>query len=521
MICLVLVACDPSDSETFDVEDPSDGEEGSGTVEEDAEDMAENSAADSAVEMDEENAAVTSPILETEPSVFPSEFTTGECPFDLPSSSDVECGYLTVPENRSLAESPWIELAVAIVYAPDGAEAEVNAPVVYLAGGPGGSALDDFAADPESWDYPFLQTRDLILIDQRGTGHSLPSLDCPEFQTADDGENPDQLCFDRLAAEGIDLSAYNTRENAADVTALRKALDIDEWDLLGISYGTRLALEIMRNHPDGVRSVILDSPFPPNVDVPVEEVYSMTDALSELFVDCERDTYCSETYPDLENVFLDTVQRLNEDGTAEIYGDDLVFALSSTFSDTSLIPLLPYVIYEVANDNFEALGEIAAEDGASRRIYQDQDPDFSDSEGMYNSVICSDEYIDGDYDRVESVVVGTIPEELEGALLQSVFDLTQLCSYWNPMDTVDNTAVASDIPVLVLSGRYDVATPPSWAELTTATLRSAYLFVFPGAGHSLLSSVECAINIAADFLDNPIREPSSQCIDGIEWPYFE
>lgn len=450
-----------------------------------------------------------------------ASYEADDCPFDVPGGYDIECGYLIVPENRTVAGSPTIDLAVAIIYAPNQEAAEGNAPVVYLAGGPGGSALDDFAADPESWNYPFLETRDLILVDQRGTGHSLPTLDCPEFQTIDDDQNPDELCYDRLVGEGIDISAYNTRENAADIAALREALEIPEWNILGISYGTRLALEVMRNHPEGIRAVILDSVFPPNADTPVDEVYSVTDALTELYADCEADDYCRESYPDLENVFLDTVQRLNEVESAPIFGDDLVFALSSAFSDTSLIPLLPYVIYEVAYDNYDALDEISAEDGSSRLQHYQGGEDFSDSEGMYNAVICYDEYAEGDYDRVESAVVGSIPAELEGALLQNTFDLTGLCSYWNPQQAVDNRAVSSSIPSLILSGQYDVATPPRWAVLTAETLGNGYLFEFPGAGHSLLSGVECAIAITNEFLDNPTQEPDDGCIADIEWPYFE
>ncbi|KAA3663493.1 MAG: alpha/beta hydrolase [Chloroflexi bacterium] len=293
-----------------------------------------------------------------------------------------------------------------------------------------------------------------------------------------------------------------------------------EWDLMGISYGTRLALDVMRYHPEGVRAVILDSPFPPNADTPVEEIYSLTDALTELFADCERDAYCSEAYPNLETVFLETVQRLNDDDTAEIYGDDLVFALSSAFSDTELIPLLPYVIYEVANDNTSALDEISADGGFAYPRYQD-DTDRSDSEGMYNSVICHDEIATGDYERVETAVLGTIPTELEGALLQSTYDQEQLCAMWNPKTGVDNTAVSSSIPTLILVGQYDVATPPRWATLTAQTLSNSYLFEFPGSGHSLLSSVDCAISISGTFLDNPNAEPNSQCINNIEWPYFE
>ena len=477
------------------------------------EDIFDEPVSDEADFEDEGDAGVVTAV--TSPTTATTDFAFTDCPFDAPA--DIECGFLTVPEDRSSANSPTIELAVAIVAAPDGA---TEPPMVYLAGGPGGSGIDDYIADPEGWEMPFLQNRDLILLDQRGTGFSEPTLDCPEFAEVDAQDNPDSLCFDRLTDEGINLMAYNTQENAADVEALRLALGIAQWDVLGISYGTRLALEVMRNHPDGVRAVILDSPFPPNADTPVDEVYSFTDALAQLVADCERDDYCNENYPDLENVFLDTVQRLNEDETAEIFGDDLVFALSSAFSDTSLIPLLPYVIYEVANDNFDALGEISAEGGASRTQYQD-DGDRSDSEGMYNSVICHDEYALGDYERVETAVVGTIPQELEGALLQTTFDLTSLCEYWNPMAGVDNTAVSSNIPTLILVGQYDVATPPRWATLTAATLPNSTVVEVPGAGHSLLSSVECTIAITDDFLANPNQAPDTSCLADIEWPYFE
>ncbi len=453
--------------------------------------------------------------VDTAVSPSTSTFQFTDCPFDAPGG-DIECGTLTVPEDRSDASAPTIELAVAIVAAPDGA---TEPPFVYLAGGPGGSGIDDYIADPEGWNYPFLQNRDLILLDQRGTGYSEPTLDCPEFAEVDAQDNPDALCYDRLLDEGINLMAYNTQENGTDVADLRLALGIEEWDLLGISYGTRLALEVMRNHPAGVRAVILDSPFPPNADTPVDEVYSFTDALTQLFADCERDDYCRENYPDLENVFLDTVQRLNDEG-GEIFGDDLVFALSSAFSDTSLIPLLPYVIYEVANDNFDALDEISAEGDFARTHYQD-DEDRSDSEGMYNSVICHDEYALGDYERVETAVSGNIPVELEGALLQSTFDLVSLCEYWNPMTAVDNTAVSSKIPTLIFVGQYDVATPPRWATLTAATLPNSTVVEVPGAGHSLLSSVACTVTIADDFLANPDQSPDTSCLDDIEWPYFE
>jgi pimeloyl-ACP methyl ester carboxylesterase len=443
-------------------------------------------------------------------------FVAGPCPFAAPDGFEVECGTLVVPEDRTDPDSPALDLAVAVVRAPAGG-AE---PIVYLAGGPGGSGIDDFLADPEGWEYPFTRDRDLVLLDQRGTGYSIPTLDCPEVTDMDPADDPERVCHERLVTAGIDIGAYSTRENAADVAALRTALGIERWNVLGISYGTRLALEVMRLDADGIRAVVLDSPFPPDVDVPVDEVYATTGALDALYADCARDEYCGTTYPDLERVFLDTVARLNAEETAGIFGDDLVIAVQNAFTATELVPLVPWVIYEVAGGNLDAVDEIAPAGGAARAGFQ-AGVDRSDAEGMYLSVMCNDEYAVGDYERVESIVVGTIPVELEGILLQSAFELTATCEYWSPREVVDNTPVTSDLPTLILVGQYDVATPPAWGRLAAASLRASYLYEFPGGGHSLLGGVECAIAVADAFLSDPTAAPDAGCIEEIVWPWFE
>ncbi len=382
------------------------------------------------------------------------QFETAACPFE--SDAPVRCGYLTVPENRTIKNSPTIQLAVAILSAPDGGGDEP--PIIYLEGGPGGSPLAEF--DAQDWDFPFTRNRDLIFIDQRGTGYSIPTLDCPELNDESydfSEENPELDCRQRLAAEGIDLTAYNTTENAADIAALRNALGIAEWDVLGISYGTRLALDLMRFHPEGIRSVILDSPFPPNADTPVDEVLLTYELMEALFAACEEDAYCNETYPDLEAVFLETVARLNDDPVDDLTGDVLVTSVSSAMQDTSLIPLIPLVIYEVAGGNYDALDEFGEEGFARRRQFQDEadrsdsegmyipglyhdeslarwqfqaDPDRSDSEGMYNSVMCRDEYSFSTYETVEGAITGRLPEAIEGGLLQLAFETFQMCDFW-------------------------------------------------------------------------------------------
>jgi pimeloyl-ACP methyl ester carboxylesterase len=187
-------------------------------------------------------------------------------------------------------------------------QASQQPPVLYLAGGPGSSALDEFLNDRKAGTIPSCKRATSSCSTSGAPATPFPTLDCPELADADfTAGNPEQECHSRLLAEGIDLTAYNSAENGADVADLRRALGYDEWDLLGISYGTRLALVVMRDQPQGIRSVVLDSSFPPNADTPVDEALNTWESLQTLFADCDADAYCRQNYPNLEAVFLETV----------------------------------------------------------------------------------------------------------------------------------------------------------------------------------------------------------------------
>lgn len=191
----------------------------------------------------------------------------------LDLGSDFDCGYLTVPQNREEPDGPTVRLAVARI----GATAATPAPdpIVYLTGGPGGSALLSAVQRVENgWN----SDREVIFFDQRGTWKSDPLLACPEVDafmaewvgldttdpaTAKRSGEAVRACRDRITAEGWDPADFNTTQNAADLADLRTALGIDEWNLYGVSYGTDLALQTLRDHPEGIRSVVLDSVVPP------------------------------------------------------------------------------------------------------------------------------------------------------------------------------------------------------------------------------------------------------------------
>jgi pimeloyl-ACP methyl ester carboxylesterase len=258
------------------------------------------------------------------PTSAPLGYAVAECGFQVPEGATAECGRLTVPQVRARPDAGTVTLPVAIFRAPAGGR-QPDA-VIYLDGGPGGNTLENASALYEVF-KPFVANRDLILFDQRGTGGSDPSLDCPEIdqlnydlleqqfsvdeRVAQDGETTSE-CHGRLLSDGINPAYATSVENAADVNDLRAALGYAQWNLLGISYGTKLALTVMRDYPGGVRSAILDSTYPPNVDAYAEFGSDFSRALNQMFDSCAGDPVCGGAFPDLRQAYDDVVRTLNE-----------------------------------------------------------------------------------------------------------------------------------------------------------------------------------------------------------------
>jgi pimeloyl-ACP methyl ester carboxylesterase len=199
-------------------------------------------------------------------------------------------------------------------------------PIVYPEGGPGVSGL--FSA-PGNVLRGINADRDVIFVDQRGTYHSEPFLACPEidvflaksvsehFSAPPTGEQSNAAttaCRDRLAATGVDLASYDTAENASDIADLREAMGIEEWNVYGVSYGTDLALTLLRDHPEGIRSVVIDSVVPPNLDNIVNEFWpGAAVGYKAVFDACAAQPACAAAYPNLADEFAATVNRLTKE----------------------------------------------------------------------------------------------------------------------------------------------------------------------------------------------------------------
>jgi pimeloyl-ACP methyl ester carboxylesterase len=472
----------------------------------------------------------------------PAEYQQAPILFDVPAGQTVECGYLIVPEDRSQPDSPNIRLYVAIFKSQSTSPAPDS--LVYLAGGPGSKAVDSVSLTFDQRFAPFVADRDLIVFDQRGTGYSDPALDCPEiidltYEILPLDLSPEEStalsnevicdCRDRLISEGVNLRAYNSAESATDLDDLRLALGYEEWNLYGVSYGTKLALTAMRDYPEGIRSVILDSTYPLQVDSYVESPDNLSRAFNVFFSGCATDPACSKAYPDLENIFWELVDQFNASPvtfpvtqplSGETYdvlvdGDSLIGFLFQSLYATEIIPFLPKIIYDARNGSYDIMAMVMGSFLA--------DTEFI-SHGMYYSVQFNEE------------LPFSTPEELAAACddcpkLQSFFYGTcnteegvySIAQTWGAgkADPLENEPVTSDIPTLILTGEYDPVTPPAWGQMVAGDLTNDYYFEFPGVGHGVtLSGEECPLDIALAFLNNPAAEPASLCIADMDGPDF-
>jgi pimeloyl-ACP methyl ester carboxylesterase len=490
--------------------------------------------------------ATQKPFASPEPTLQPAAtFEKVPCPFALPEGQvegkTVECGYLTVPENRDDPQSRKIRLAVAIFRHPSGNPRPD--PIIYLTGGPGGSILKivSLTGFEAQFGPMFAANRDIILFDQRGVGFSQPALDCPQFTklyldlldhevdgvrlTAEEGlaRNVEALaaCAKELSTIA-DLSAYNTAASAADVNDLRIALGYDKVNLWGGSYGTRLALGVMRDFPQGLRSVVLEAVYPPDVDLFLDTPADFDRALNLVIVGCAADKACNAAYPNLRAVLSDTVKRLNENPasvelihpfTRERYavllrGDDLVEQLFRSLYIPQVRPMLPQIIYDASKGTFDTLLLVAREFLWKRDIR---------SWGMCFSVLCHEEMPFSSPEAYQAVLA-RYPEYAGFLAGSEVGGLTYaICPRWGAgeADALENQPVTSDIPTLIMAGEYDPITPPEWARRVASGLKNGYLFVYPGMGHGA-SGDDCARKVMLAFLEDPSKAPDAACIATME-----
>jgi pimeloyl-ACP methyl ester carboxylesterase len=425
--------------------------------------------------------------------------------------SEARCGTLQVWENRAARKGRRIGISVAVV--PARIRAHEPDPVFVFAGGPGQGAVA-LAAEVMPLFSRLNDSRDIVFIDQRGTGDSHP-LDCEE-----DGDQPLQSLFEDALPEDLvraclatldaDPRQYITSIAVDDIDDVRAALGYDKVNLWGGSYGTRVELEYLRRHGFHVRSMVLDGVAPANMKLPLSFVADGEAALKKLVEGCEKQALCRLTYPHLEATIESMRARLvnrpiraaNQDprtgerDTIEVNENVFLSGLFRPLYVAELASLLPYGVASAANGDFNPL--------LAQNLEFADDVSENLSLGMHLAVVCSEDIpliTEADLEKADRSFFGR-------ALVD---DFIHACRLW-PRGQVPGDyypPVRSTVPALVLSGGIDPATPPRHAEAVVATLPNARHFVAPNLGHGV-SLHGCAPRMIETF----IREASAKGLDG-------
>jgi pimeloyl-ACP methyl ester carboxylesterase len=462
-------------------------------------------------------------------------FESSACAVTVPETEkqNVRCGYLVVAENRRRKDSRSIRLPVIILKSSSPTPAPD--PVLRTLGGPGVSSLRMVRGRQAS---PWLQERDMIIFEQRGTLYAQPKLDCPEMDAAKITNaklNADertatrrevkaaQACHNRLRQAGTDLSAYDSAQSAADIEDLRRVLGYAKWNLYGVSYSARLMLEVMRAYPSGIRSVALESVLPPSVNYDETGVDGAARALTVLFTNCAADAGCARAYPRLEQVFYDLVRQANrkpipfsvrEAKTAEpltllLTGHDITTWMLDYILSAGANEILaaPSAIDRVAGGDFSPL-KAYAESKVSPEGYM---------WGMRYSVWCREEMPFEKRRKIDAQ--SRRYPQLRGYKISS---MPEICDVWRvaPADPKANEPVRSDIPTLILAGEYDAYTPPAWGRLAAQTLRHSYFYEVKGVGHGPGFNSGCALRVVADFFLHPTARPNQPCLTAPRQKFF-
>ncbi|WP_204103659.1 MULTISPECIES: alpha/beta fold hydrolase [Spirulina sp. CCY15215] len=437
--------------------------------------------------------------------------------FDVPATvENASCGYVTVPEFHDRATKTSFKLAF-IRLKSTGNNSD-STPLIMEQGGPGASSFHRVRHfTPEGILLPLQKQRDILLIEQRGAYYSRPYLQC------DRAEFP-SICKERLEGEGINLDAFNMVQHAHDIALVTQTLGYDRFNYYGTSYASQLALYLLRQYPQRLRTIILDATIATDSDIGFYQLESFSRALRNIFAACDRDRFCQQNYPNLEQELTHLLEKLERDPLSisisiegeekEHYyflnGQTFAFFLRDFLYDAhQYAPQLPRLIYDLNREDFTLF----------KNIYRQRLKEaFPLANGMRFATICA----------APNPPIPSLNLKPTLLLLQRITiisgTLVDFCSFY-PVTPLANSVyepIRSDIPSLILHGEYDPITPLPYGEYVAHFLSKAYIFEYPGLGHGVLEQGNCPIIMALEFLDRPQQSPDRTCIAKMgQWGVWE
>ncbi|MGY0505808.1 alpha/beta fold hydrolase [Luteimonas sp. e5] len=424
-----------------------------------------------------------------------------DAPLGRPTAIEAQCTTFEVPEDRANPDGRRIGLNIAWIPAENHADPAPD-PVVFLAGGPGQAAVATFPTVLPAF-KDVMKDRGILLIDQRGTGKS-NLLNCkrPEQESPADDlaayRAYIQACIEELSTRA-DLRHYTTTDAVADLEAVREAIGADQLNLIGVSYGTRMAQQYALRHPGRVRTLTLDSPVPNTLGLGNIFARNLDNALQAQFALCGKDPVCSERVGDPRAELQSLLARLRANPVEVTYHDantgeqkvgtldgDSVAGLVRMYAYMPMAgALLPQLIHEAGQGRYSglmALVEMLKQDMADAMAM-----------GMQMSVVCSED--EGSFmaraEDADTVLGNRLTEAMGSA-----------CELWprgaKPADF--NTPLTGELPTLVLTGEFDPITPPAYGEEIAATLPRARWFNLKGQGHNVIGA-GCMPKLFAQFIE--------------------
>jgi pimeloyl-ACP methyl ester carboxylesterase len=466
---------------------------------------------------------------------------------------EISCGLLPVPENREKSRSRVIKLHFVKIAAKKPKDWDTEAkgewgkredPIIYLTGGPGAQVTGYVK---RLKDHGVLASRDLYILEQRGIGYSNDF--CPKYRLFDPSaaNTPDwdgygraqtaqmEACFAAAKAERIDLSGYNTIENARDVEALRRALGFEQWNVWGISYGSILGQAYINQDPAGIRAVVLDAivPITPGAHFQRIGTHYQRD-LDLLDAACTADPACARAFPDLQKRFKAAINKVKSQPIEvdaidteqfpagkgwffhDLIGGAPFAALYEQDNYPTLSALMDAIIRRVEKNDYKALRALTAGGGFGGP------GGFGISQGMYNAIACNDGWVlylkeAVTQDQREHPELASICGD--PALLD---EQAALCKrYGMPARAQEQyKSVVTDIPAVIANGQMDPITPPPLAQMIVPGFSRGTYVEFPYTGHGPTRSVKCAGELLTKFFDAPEAEVDKTCPESLKAPDF-
>ena len=482
---------------------------------------------------------------------FQPTFETVECPpgMALDEVSAFTCAFLTVLESRADPAEGTIRLFVLMAEPPDG---EVPPDAIFIPG------RDLVAMSPPFFGFGYRVGRLTIAMDPRGVGRSEPSSACPEVRRliepgvgialgSDEMKtallDAVEACHDRLSSQGVDLGAYNLAEMAADAEDLRIALGIDEWNLLTYGTSSAISFEILRRYPEHVRSATFDSPLPPTVDRFTGAITGTEYAFDQIVAACSSRQSCRRSYPHLHAAWNQGLRRLHarpstfRDEDLEVVVDDATAVrylrnnMAQGINQTPDISEFPLALYELREHGWENGGLAGDEVGwaAYPPLHVGYEVQWGDAgtlhfeaispnwpgrhtEGAFYSYMCHDEV---------PFVDDTALEEAAGGrswYVEAYVDhpYSEICERWGVAPAVadPHLPVASDVPILTMSGRFDPYSAYPLVRRGTSGFQNRLNLRVPARSRNALS-VECTGAIRDAFVTDPATSPDTRCLSQI------